>query len=701
MSENESNKLANLKNTSQSSTVGKRNWKQMIKANDWTTFLAFQLQNILNNTENTKTQIDILIKYEALLTQCSYFSRMAYCPADIFCRITEHLDVTPNAFNNYIRAIEKIYDKLFNYKCSYDSTYIKNHDNFKEYFKASDKNVGNMAAVDSSKPIGYFIKNDERLNVYLYIYENSECKFNSEKTLFITFKGGSSIKEFLKTAASSQLIPDKLISELNREYVQPKNNRGVYSSVSTSESNNSSLSGGNGQNGNIELTEISNKAESTPSINNKSNNKAKTGEGFFSILKPSIKELCDRITDLQSNHPDFKRIIITGHSQGGGIASLFGYYLRKYKLNIIDNKPIHIITFGACCVFDAPGRNEFNKLLNIKSESPIFTLDRVTVNGDPVIKYPVDLDHPGFTLLKNMKVFKAFSETGRTNEIGELREMLGLTKGYDGNDLLLLGSFVNLFKNSGDFKVGNNHDVNLYRSKFKIPLGSDAKEQQLILKKAMPDAKDNIKELFKEIESKVANKIYNHNKQDGAGPLNFVKNKYQKIMNKKKNQSSATNEYKNQALQKMPNQINYNCYKIMTMGFCHGAYMGVSYMTVLRLPGISKNGLKARKEPTKNYTLYQKDIGGKTIVVSMSEDSYSKNTDCSTRGVPKKNKTNGNSKQKSVGNKIKNSFSGFTRLFESKSENSSEIELTNLEKRSEGQEGQKLPGIVLSKCSIL
>jgi hypothetical protein len=659
----------------------KRDWSTMIKNDDWTTFLAYQLQSSSN-------PVDTLLKYEALLTQCSYLSRMAYCPADIFCRMTQHLDVTPNAFNNYIRAIEKIYDKLFNYKCSYDSTYIKNHDNFKEYFEASDKNNGNTAAVES-KPIGYFIKNDKRLNVYLYIYENSECKFNSEKTLFIIFKGGSSIKEFLKTAASSQLTSDELISDLDREDVQS-----INTNVSARQLNNSNHSGGNG---NIELTNISNPSKNILSATNKLNNKAKTGGGFFSILKPSIKDICSKISDLQTNHQDFKRVIITGHSQGGGIASLFGYYLRKYKEDIIAKKPIHIITFGACCVFDAPGRNEFNKLLNIKNDRQIFTLDRVTVNGDLVIKYPVDLDHPGFTLLKNMKVFKAFSETRRTNEIGELREMLGLTKGYDGNDLLLLSSFVDLFKNSGDFKVGNNHDVNLYRSKFKIPLGSNAKEQQLILKRAMPDAKDNIKELFKEIEKKVANKIYNNqNKQEGAGPLNFVKNKYQKIMNKRKNQSSSTNEYKILTESKMPNQINYSCYTLMTMGFCHGSYMGVSYMTVLRIPGLSiKNGYKPRKEPTKNYSLYQQNIDGRNIVFSKSDDGFSSNTDCSTTMI-KKNKRNGNgnrngnSKKKSLGNRMKNSFSGFTQLFQSES----------AEEEQEGQAANNLKSKG-SRCSIL
>ena len=62
-----------------------------------------------------------------------------------------------------------------------------------------------------------------------------------------------------------------------------------------------------------------------------------------------------------------------------------------------------------------------------------------------------------------------------------------------------------------------------------------------------------------------------------------------------------TKQYKEETLKKMPNQINYSCYKTISKGFCHGVYMGVSYMNVLRLIG--------DKEPVKNYTLYKTTNG--------------------------------------------------------------------------------------------
>jgi hypothetical protein len=417
----------------------------------------------------------------------------------------------------------------------------------------------------------------------------------------------------------------------------------------------------------------------------------KAGYGFIEMLKESIPELCQKIEELKSQN--FARVIITGHSLGGAIASLFGYYLKKYKPDLVS-VPIHVVTFGACCVFDAIGRNDFNNFLKISG--PIFTLDRVTTNFDPVIILPVDLDHPGYTLLRDE--IRAFTNTRRTNEIGEIRKMLGLTSGYDGNDLLLSEKFVDLFTNAQDFKGTGKYDTDLYRSKFRIKFGTNAKEKQLILKKAMPDANDNIRDLFKTIESEIANKRYNN--QTG-GLLEDLKKK-------REEQETATKKYKEKTKTMMPNQIQYNCYKTMSIGFCHGVYMGVSYMTVLRLPGVSKNGLKRKKEPTKNYTLYKKDGN----IFSLTKDSYSNNANCSkvsnvNKKVNKNSRKNknivNNSRKK---NKPKSFLNKFTGLFGSKSKNTSnkEIEMQNMtnkkEETQEQQEQQEKTGI-FSKCSIL
>lgn len=624
-------------------TEAEPKWKKFLDDNKWTTYLAYQLKDS-NNAKDT------LLKYEALLTQCSYLSRMAYCPADIFCRMTQHLDVTPNAFNNYIRAIEKIYDKLFNYKCSFDSRYIQKHPEFSEYFEpvvgeisAPEENSRkvnivarkNNTNIKGTSSIGFFVQNKEHMNVYLYVHHNLESKFNTKKTLFIAFKGSSSINDFihdLKSAAKEDLFLSELNEEPNKSsefkmmemegglddpLMNPGQEYGsniAKSQQSNPQAQNSNIKIQPGQPTQNQKNKPQKPVQSTPQSQNK-NNKIKPGKGgwgFIHVLKPSIQEICKKIGELKSHN--FERVIITGHSLGGALASLFGYYLKQYKSQSIK-VPIHVVTFGACCVFDAPGRNEFNEFLNISD--PVFTLDRVTANFDPVIVLPIDLDHPGYTLLRGMDDYKAFSKTGRTNEIGEIRKMLGLEKGYDGNDLLLSPRFVDLFTNAQDFKGTGKFNTDLYREKFRIKFGSNAKEQQLILEKAMLDAIPvKIRELFKTIESDAGNKRYNDSEQKGGlhNPLSFEKRASQKL---------ATTKYKKKTKEMMPNQIQYSCYKTMTMGFCHASYMGVSYIMVLRLPNI-KGGYKAKKEPIKDYTLYQKD----ERIFSSASGNYTNNNDC-------------------------------------------------------------------------
>jgi hypothetical protein len=481
------------------------------------------------NSNPSQNKIKKLYDYEALLTQCSYLSRMAYCPADIFCRMTQHLDVIPNIFNDYLSAIEKIYDDLFKYKCSYDSKYIQENPKFLEKFNQfktiSSKQIKkqivggpifNNSEIKKTDQVGYFIQNNKKLNVYLYLHHNKKSNFNNRPTLFISFKGSSSPTDFIHDLKSA-FSKSKPLNELN-------------------------------------------------DVNE--NNDAKACSVFIDILKENrtINNIFNKVKQLipseqKKNYNNNKiRIIITGHSLGGALAELFGYYLKKYKSSEIAC-PIHIITFGACCVFNAAGRNEFNTLLNVSGDK-IFTLDRITVNADPVVLLPAHLDHPGYTLLKTE--FKAFTKTGRTNEIGEIRKMLGLEQGkskenYDGNELLVSEEFIKLFKKTEKFFNKSIYNFKLYKSKY-----TNIFKNKINKKEAMPNLKKQI-----------------------AGEPEPQSSEFRK----------NTKNYKQQTLEKMPNQINYSCYKIISKGFCHGVYMGVSYMNVLRLIG--------DKDPVKDYTLYK------------------------------------------------------------------------------------------------
>ena len=793
---------------SESETNTKRNWKKFLEDNKWTTYLAYQLKN------NSTNPVDTLLKYEALLTQCSYLSRMAYCPADIFCRMTQHLDVTPNAFNNYIRAIEKIYDRLFNYKCSFDSKYIQEHQEFAKYFNSfgdipalqtnageikkvntqnsSDKpsmvklrdrikllknsrgknNINNSALSKlaseligeisteansteevftlkelldeldyifnfyekkeaqtefkkikvkydkliqntpknslpnpypplskknisqdggfTNKPIGFFVQNKEHMNVYLYFHHNPKSEFNTKKTLFIAFKGSSSINDFihdLKSAAKEDLF----LSELN----ESPNKSGEFEMMEMSGGFNDPLINPGEQydlnntkfkqsNPNIQNKKTKPEQSTAQSQNNKKKIKpGKAGWGFIHVLKPSIQDLCTKIEELKSN--EFERVIITGHSLGGALASLFGYYLKKYNPNLV-NVPIHVVTFGACCVFDAPGRNEFNAFLNIKDKKKVFTLDRVTSNLDPVIVLPPDLDHPGFTLLRGVREdYKSYTKTNRTKEIGEIRDMLGLKIEktiLTADDLLSTENFVKLFSNYKALKVNGNYDEELYKKKFKINFGTKAEEQYPILDRAMPDAKlSDVQKLFKTIETRKKNKLVNIPETDPKKQEGGLHNPFSS--NKRDSQKFATNIYKKETKIRMPNQIQYSCYAQITMSFCHAAYLGVSYVMVLRLPNISEG--KLRKEPTKDYTLYLKD--GR--IFSSASGNYTSNSDCLIASNVKKVNKNGNliSKNNTQKPSWKNKFTG---IFKSKPKNNiKKIGLQPMNKKEKEQEQEQ------------
>lgn len=550
----------------------KINWESYLDDNKWTTYLAYELSK---PPKPSKSTINTLYNYEALLTQSSYLSRIAYCPADIFCRMTEHLDITPNAFNDYIKAIENIYDDLFKYKCSYDSKYIHTNPKFIEKFNPYNTNNSpsqqtgggpitfNTNKIKENGPIGYFIQNDKKLNVYLYFHDNKESNFNNRPTLFISFKGSSNLTDISHDLESA--LPD------NKPLSYLTNNPDV----------------------------------------NKNNGKASLV--FINILKKSIPNIVEKVKNLieKQEQKQELRIIITGHSLGGALAELFGYYLKKYKSSEITC-PIHIITFGACCVFNAVGRNEFNSQLNISGPN-IFTLDRITANGDPVVLLPAHLDHGGYTLLKTE--YKAFTKTRRTNEIGEIREMLGLEQGkskenYDGNELLVSKGFIQLFKNSDHFIKNNKYNFKLYKEKYKN-ITPNIFKKNINKRKIKEEAMPNLKQIAGEPEPQ---------------STKFRKN---------------TKNYKQRTLEKMPNQINYSCYKIISKGFCHGVYMGVSYMNVLRLIG--------DKDPVKDYTLYKT---ANRKIFSLPDDgisfSHHTNKNCSLLknrikmkiGIKNKNKQN-------------------------------------------------------------
>jgi len=601
----------------------------------WTTYLAYLLkqENNNNNKKNKTKTILTVCKYEALLTQCSYLSRMAYTPAEVFCRMTQFLDLNPTDFNDYIRVIEKIMEnkvlgKMINYECSYNSLWLMNQASYQSLFDCPrPETITQQASDDNIK--GFFLRNNKNVNVYIYYHDNQNSQFNNTPTIYVAFKGASSISEFLE-GGLKLLIKDISLSELGISGTNPN---------------------------------------------------SKAGRTYVQFLKdntteniPLINAVFDKVKILLTKHTNSK-IIITGHSLGGAFAVLFAFYYMKHTDR--QTNPVHLITLGETTVMNAFARNEFNQLLNFSDEGQIFTYDRIestTKKGGVGVwrnmftKLPADLNHAGYSILQDETY--PFKKTGRTNEISELRALCGMINDQDGKPTTTntendTQEFINLFDNKDNYSGDN---LELYKKKLRVLFGTNRFSQFPIIEKALPDGNIvEVKNLFKKIKDvKAINNsgkeiTTNETKQSGttelnkSGPNELNKSgtnetkqsgtnktkqsgttelnksgtnetkqsggglfsKISKIKNKTFGIVGMTEEnekYKKLALQMMPNQVIYDCNRKISLASCVGSYMGVSYMPVLRLPKIklfssnnklSKNRIVLKKEPKVNYTLYK------------------------------------------------------------------------------------------------
>jgi len=318
---------SNMSNSNEKTPLLQLNSKELDK---WTTYLAYLLKQ---ETKNNKTKTTSTVcKYEALLTQCSYLSRMAYTPAEVFCRMTKFLDLNPTDFNDYIRVIEKImenkvFGKMINYECSYNSLWLMKQASYQSLFDVPNPETITQQATDDNNINGFFLRNNKNLNVYIYYHHNSNSKFNNEPTIYVVFKGASSISEFLE-GGLKLLIKDISLSELG-------------------------------------ITET--------------NPNSKAGRTYVEFLKDYttenvqlIQAVFDKIKNLIKKN---EKIIITGHSLGSAFAVLFAFYYMK-RVDRPTN-PVHLITFGETTVMNAFARNEFNQLLNSSTKGSLFTYDRI------------------------------------------------------------------------------------------------------------------------------------------------------------------------------------------------------------------------------------------------------------------------------------------------------------------------------------
>jgi len=587
------------------STLGGKNGYTLIKPNkiNWTGLLGYLLKNqgldglkVEGNLGDSGTT-KVSNIYEAMLVQACYISRLAYSQADIFCRMVKFLDVTPDVFNDYLRNIENIYgnDKYkLNYICRYNSLALMADPNYQKLFNSSPVTRQKIDELENDKR-GFFFQNDKLLNMYGYIYDNGSSKINPEKTLYLAFKGASNISEFLKSIKS---------------VTQLKNG------LTTGETE---LSVGNVDNFKIEHL---------------------VKKYFIRDQKSDLKSLHDKILELIKDK-GVKKIIITGHSLGGSLASFFAYWLKKYSRTTqeINELPMHVITFGEVKSLNDFGKFLFNKLLRETGADPkegasargVMTYDRINnitkIFGKETAKnvltaFPPGSSHPGEDLPSESYIF---SKRGLTNEIKEFRQMCGWVK-PDGepstkNDYPVNDAFIGLFdKNSGYKSLynsnGSGRGMKNKAVRLKVlSIGTTRASRQKYLSDVMPDLTQEGKTVFGAEKDAEPPKI-----ASGGADIQ---------------EGGADGNYRN-----MPNMVVYNCYT----AFPTAMYMGVSFVYVLRNP-------MGDRKPNDNYWFYE--VNGR--LVSASESKKDTCDGISVSNANKRNKGN-QSSIPSANNKKKGSI---------------------------------------------
>jgi len=154
--------------------------------------------------------------------------------------------------------------------------------------------------------------------------------------------------------------------------------------------------------------------------------------GFIDILTNEAihEDIFKTTTSIIKDLPEYE-LYITGHSLGGALSTIFGYYISN-KIN----KNINIITFGSPRVGDINFYENFNKISNI-------SLLRVVNDNDIIVSLPkINYYHVGKVLeLNELKV-----DIYDSKDIGYFKN--STLSNYSLNDHFCLNYYKNLVINN-------------------------------------------------------------------------------------------------------------------------------------------------------------------------------------------------------------------------------------------------------------
>ena len=337
---------------------------------------------LINPPSNAK---ELFGQYESVITQATYFSRLAYEPNEVIARASQFVHYNPVVFNTALSLIRYNHSRFLNKggKISIETP-----------IRPENKDTLFLNSIDTLHDTPCYIQ-------YLdYSNTQTNVPFPGKKVLYITFRGTITVGGGLADAN----ITSRVLSDILK---------------------NCSMKGKSGLDIFKDEIDIGNQES-------KGINPFGAHRGFVGQMLKIMATVCKALESKFLKLP-IDKIIVTGHSLGAANATLASLVLGGFKRAGILETPIHCITFGGPKLFTDYTRNVYNGLLM----DGHLTLDRVTNRGsalksmfigaitgatvDLVPLIPPNFVHPGFMILK--LEHHTQTRTGRSKNIGDLRIM--------------------------------------------------------------------------------------------------------------------------------------------------------------------------------------------------------------------------------------------------------------------------------------
>ena len=543
----------------------------------------------------------LLGRYEAVLTQTAYMSRLIYDPNPVMAAGVQFIDELPTVVNSALTLLNQ------------------NRASIPATLQKVNPTIGKAVFI-----------NDPQHDTPCYIQavdyraQTTACPHPGKKVVYITFRGTNSLKTTFTDLKAFSANMEQL---LGVAMMGGQTGTGIFKGEILAKPASSVLTAGQ-------------------------SNPFGAHAGFVNNLMNVIPQLCKILETEFLADGSVDRIIVNGHSLGGANASLCALILAGFKragLGGLAKPTLHCITYGAPKCLMSYTRQVFNSFLT----DGTMTYDRVanrmknslqfasqasaasTVAGaffltpgmNIIPTIPPNFEHPGFSIL-NTEI-QTQSKTGRSKNISDIREMFGGLKTSTGwfknmlnigfNELPTYAEFMSCFaptfKTEAAYaKSLNNRFGTIYSgtSDFKEECAAILAKYQKItgtvpVQVTVEQAEAEQKEVQEAAKANTASIEQAPLEPEAPEPNTKTGGALTVAMNQ------ASRNYKQKTLEVGPNHVVYSCKQKISFGFCHTGYMGISFNGMMKTVLVKKPSY-AQMVATPTNTTYSEQaapVGGK------------------------------------------------------------------------------------------